>query len=661
MAIRLNTVEYAFYQDVSATRTAGTSFTFDPITVDIPETTNRKFVSAYAQISCLDAVTTAASPTSFSFGLRIGGTGAYTNRTITATYGNSGENHDYHFIMDVSNVFITGFTGTSHQVDASFALAVSSYNNASAKLVLSYEYNDTDVTRIKTVRIPIDSSTQALDTTLRNIAGRVDFQIPALDSFLPEASKAYKDIFFESYVNEGTTAATVANPTLGFALDAEASSEDFPHEDVLVSARLYRRIWKRMDMNPAVEHEFKAKTTTTNMPFRHMGSILNVTYTYDDPSTSRVLNSLLIAAADEFGAAGATTSADNSRFTRTLQIPDENPVLQRSAIQYSYIDAAAVTINIRTGSQAYTAYSNAANVVCGGYVFMHRIDASSRRGTGLTLAKDGTFTIDWYTGSVAAGSSGLNVSAALYLNYEADKSPLPGGSANNPHTIITLGKENAALLYQHKWSTKPIGIPEPNYWIMGITPIILTRNATAIQYMTFDAERGASTNTGAGWQNLYSGALNADAEAGWTLNYARARTDFKRWPGDLDGERMDINNVRTWRFMQGTTSIFNQTFAITYHTETNYVSGAIAGYTGNGSGISIYVYDSNIINELVYETSTAIGGQWGFTWYNTSTNFLVGAYQDSTHQGTIRGYGYDASLNISFGSESGATPTSWVF
>lgn len=81
---------------------------------------------------------------------------------------------------------------------------------------------------------------------------------------------------------------------------------------------------------------------------------------------------------------------------------------------------------------------------------------------------------------------------------------------------------------------------------------------------------------------------------------------------------------------------------------------------GDGAGISVYAYDTNIVRELVYEGSTAIGGQYGFTWYNPSTNFLIGAYQDSTHTGTVKGTA-DVSLNISFGESTGGVETSWVF
>lgn len=659
MALRLNTVEYAFPQNLG-NYASGTVENFSQITIDIPETTNRTFISAFADIFTLDAnATTGSDITAWSFGLRVGGTGAFLNRTVTDTIADTAEQMSFHMLFDVSSQFISNFTGTSHVVDASFALASWSHNNTSCKLVITYQWDDSEDTRIKTVRIPIESSTGALGTTLANIRGG-GINVPALDFFLPEASKAYKDIFFETWVNEGTTTATATNPTLGFALDNDATDDDNPHEDSGASARLYRRIWQRKDMDTAIPHEFKAKTTTTNMPFRMLGSVLNVTYTYYEPDTTHVMNSILLAGADEIGRAGSTTDADKSRFRRTLAIPETNPILVTSGLQFSFIDSGAVTMNVRVGPQAYTAYSNAANVVCGSYLFMHNFDASSRKGAGLTLSKQGEIVIDWYTGSEAAGRTGTNISALMYLNYRSDKSTLPGGSANHAHTVIPLFSPTSPDTLLNPITRQVIDIPETNRWITSMCPVISTLNSVASNYMIFSAELDASTSIGAGWTDIYVGQIQQDSEFSPIISFARARKKFKRWPLDTDTTRMAVEKSRSYRFQMAASSWFQCYWPITYHTITNYVSGQVSGYTGDGAGISISVYDNNYMEEMIWEGSTGVGGGWGFTWYNASSNVFVGAFQDSTHKGMTQG-AVDTSLNITFGGTSGGGETSWVF
>jgi hypothetical protein len=665
MALRLNTIEYAFPQLLTGFAAAAVQ-NFSQITVDIPETTNRTFVGAYADIATLDTIAvTGASPTSWSFGLRVGGTGAFLNQTVTQTLTATGEQQSFHFLFDVSSQFIDNFGSTaSNVVDASFSIAVSTTNNTSCKLVITYQWDDTDQTRIKTVRIPIESSTNALGTTLANITGGPYFQIPALNNWLPEASKAYKDIFFESWVNEGTTAVSAPNPSLGFALDSEVVSWDMAHEDGLASARLYRRIWQRKDMTTNVEHEFKANTANTNTPYRGLNAILNVTYTYYEPDTSRVMNSIMIAAADEVGYPGGTTSADISRYKRSLSIPDENVELTRSGVLFSWIDAAggSITWGIKVGDQSnFTTYviPGAANNVCGGFMFMHNFDASSRGGQGITLSKIGNFNVDWYTTLATAGRTGSNVSAIMYLNYISDKSTLSGGSANHPHTVIPLLTPHTAGVVMKSINMKLLEIPETDRWIMGMCPVLSYFNAVS-GYIYLSAELDSSTNFGAGWTDLYTGMIQADAEIGPQLSYARARKEFRRWPLDTDTDRMYLEKERTFRIGRSVAYPVGCFCPITYHTIIDYVSGQVSGYTGDGAGIDIHVYDTNFLNEMVYETSTAIGGGWGFTWYNASTYFLVGAYQDATHQGTLRSYG-DVSLNIAFGGAPVGSATSWVF
>ena len=671
MAIRLNTVEYAFPQIIT-TQAAGVVGNFSQIVVEIPELTNRSFVSAFADVTVMDQQAAAASPTSFSFGIRCssyGGQGTFLNQTLTTTVANSGEHMSYHLLFDVSSQFINNFktTNASYVIDASFAVAVNATNNKACKLVLTYEYDDSASARVKTVRIPLESSTGSLNHILNSIKGMGDggYDIPALDTFLPEASKAYKDIFFESWTNESALLATVQNPSLGWSLDAEAADYDGSHNSTLISARLIRRIWQRKNMTTNAPHLFKAMcTSTSSMPYSHHGALLNVTYTYDEATTSRVMNSLMLAAADEVGYPGGTSSADMSRFKRALSIPDANPTLETSGILCSYIDAAAVTTNIRVGNQAFTAYTNVATVVCGGFMFYHNFDASSRNGKGVSLSPHGEFTLDFYTTSATAGSRGTNFSALMYLNYSSDKSSLPGGSSNNPHTVIPWFCNIQATAALVTTITKqPIDIPEHDRWIMGLVPVLSSAGGVVTPfYQYFSAKLDTSTSDGAGWADLYIGTGSMDSEYAPVINFARARKEFRRWPYDSDNARMYLEKSRSFRFGGSSAATrFASYWPVTYHTLTTTVSGDVSGYTGNGAGINIHAFDDTFLKETIYEGSTNIGGSFSFPWYNPSINIYVAAIQDSTHKGVYYG-NINSSANINFGSVTmNGIPSSWVF
>ena len=672
MALRLNTIEYAFPQ-TTATQSfaAGAIQQFSQITVTIPETTNRTFISAYVDVFTQDMQTAAASPTSRNFDFRVGGTGGYLKNLATSTLTNSGEHQSYHFLLDVSSQFITNFTGTSQVVDASFSIATIVSNNTSCKLVITYQWDDVDNNRIKTVRIPIESSTGGLNQILQNPTGGTYYQIPLLDTFLPEASKAYKDIFFETWTNEGTnTAATPLNPHLSFALNSEAGAPDASHANTQISARAYRRIWQRKDLSTNTYNQFKAKTdASANMAFYTMPTVLNVTYTYWEPSTSRVLNSVVLAGADEVGYPGATTSTSLSRFSRPLHISENNPVLKQSGVFFSLIDSgtSAVGFNVKVGNQpAFTKYNvmPAGIVGCGGFYFMHNFDSSSRGGQGLTLSNVGQLVIDWYTDSVTAGSTGTNVSALLYLNYECDKSTLPGGSANHMHTVVPLFFQQAVVSTIQQLVTKsPIIIPENNYWISGIVPTftqVTYGTSQTPSYVVFSAQRDSSTDWGAGWEDLYVGTISMSSEVSPMLSFARARDSFWRWPDESDTYRMDLEQRRVFKYQKPLTAQFGSYWYITYHTMITNVNGTVTGYQGDGSNIYIEAHDETAWDDMmIYEGSTNIGGTFAFPWYNPSINILVSAYENTTHSGIYRGP-VNASANITF-QTSGISQTSWVF
>jgi hypothetical protein len=227
------------------------------------------------------------------------------------------------------------------------------------------------------------------------------------------------------------------------------------------------------------------------------------------------------------------------------------------------------------------------------------------------------------------------------------------------HTIIPLiAPSEAASLVIRNISICPASIPEKDFWVSGMCPIIIYMNNAATGYIYLSAELDSSTSIGAGWADLYIGMISSDAEMGPIISYARARKEFKRWPYDTDTERMEITKTRTFRIGRSVALPLSCYCPITYHTITNYVSGKVIGYIGDGSGISINVRDNDYLNEIIWEGSTNIGGSWNFNWYNSSTNVTVESYQDETHKGICKGC-VDTSLNITFSKSS--YPTAYTF
>lgn len=278
MTIRTKTVEYAFPLSIAAVATA-VARDFTTIMVTIPETTSRTFRSVHLEVSCVDNAATAASVTAVLMGIQLNAV-AIDSATVTQTITNSGENQSFIWTRDVTSYFVTNFAGATTAMTALARLTVTGIAtiNATAKLVITYEYDDAATTQIKTVRIPIDGNTGNLTTSLVNVGG-VANQIPLLDEFLPEAKKVIRSLFFQMDIHTGTTAAAAAALTMRY--DGVTSVTDTSWGYTLISDTFYRRIDVLTGLSTSAAHSIEASTSSiTGAPFPCLNGYLVVTYSF---------------------------------------------------------------------------------------------------------------------------------------------------------------------------------------------------------------------------------------------------------------------------------------------------------------------------------------------------------------------------------------------
>lgn len=213
MALRTRTVEYSFPTN-TATLAAATRRDLAAINVDIAETSSRTFRNVTLEVHFRGDETVAASMTSWLLGIKLGAA-AFSDVTTTFTVTNSGDQQAWTLRRDVTSYFQTNYgAGTTQTCQVGISIAALATANHSAKLLITYEFDDASATtRTRTVRIPLESSTAQLTATLANIGTN---QIPALDTFLPEATKTYKSVMLEASFNDGGNATT--DFSLGIAL-----------------------------------------------------------------------------------------------------------------------------------------------------------------------------------------------------------------------------------------------------------------------------------------------------------------------------------------------------------------------------------------------------------------------------------------------------------
>lgn len=631
MALRTKTVDFPIGFSTAALA-AATRLDFASQTLYIPENTSRTFRSVIVEITCRGTETAATSMTSWLIGVQLAAV-AVSDVTVTDTITNSGEQQTFVFTRDVTDYFNTNFgSGTSQTCVVAAQFGGLGTINIGAKLIVTYEWDDaSQPTRVKTVKIPLESPTGNLTATLAEIGTN---QVPNLDTFLPEASKTYRYVWFEIVANENTTGVTDAQ--LGVRLDAEAEVLDGLHENGLQSACWYKRIWVRNDMTTNATHAFAARVTSTQMAMSNLAVVLCVTYEYNHSTSTAVMNSLQVPLGKSGGFMASTAAGDSERLRAQVWVEEPATIaLAQSGVLLGYNENAGFTLNVRAGGQAYRAYTvSLGSVTCGMGTLLHRIDAGAAQGAGATLARGlNVIDLDAYV-TTAAGSC---LTGLLLLNYtsgiDAD------GDAVHNHTTVWSKFSTVADAVRHvsaAGGTAPNrtpAIPEASYFVNSVgyaLHFITTAAATCAIALATEVVSGEVENQGDGWCSTWNSLFRSDAENGVTISHVRA-ADFNRYPGDPK-DLLDIEANRLYRLDFSTASWAGFYQYVTYHAITFAVTGTVTGYNGDGSGIVIAFFRSDT-NEHVGTATTTTGGNYSFTWYDNTITVYGAARQSSTRAG----------------------------
>lgn len=655
MALRVKTVEYAFAPSLASVASATARNFTQLAALYIPETTSRTFRSVILEVGCVDNQAAAASVTAVLLGVALGAV-AIDTATVTMTIANSGENNSYLWTRDVTSYFVTNYTGTSMTADCRLTVTGAATQNAYAKLIITYEYDDAATTQLKTVRIPIDGNNGALTAAFTTV-GAAD-QIPLLDEFLPEGDKTIRSYFFQMDVHTGTTAAAASALTMRY--DGAISVADTSFAYTLASDTTRRRIDDLSGLATSSAHTIEALvTSTTASPFNCISGVVVVTYSFtpfnsttlngaiDNAVTSvpvtsatgwpaapftiqvdneklrvtalasntltvtrgfdgttaashldlaivlpTILNSVAVTCVDEAGCVGGTATGDKGRFQRSLLVNEPGFIqLEQSGVFFTTNDAGAVSMDVRVGGQASRVYAHPATVRCGMMSHMRRIDSGSIGGTaGMTLARGyNTLTVDYFTTSGTAGNIGSNTSALLYLNYTSGQSAFGGGDHNHTTMWSILPYETGGLVQRKAKAaagTKTPIIPETQHYLMGASYnaiVVTSGTGSANLALNIGCEVQSGESEAAGWRSLYSGLFATDSEVGYSISFVRGRNEFKRWTGDPDGDRVEIETARDYRFDVNVNSgvIYQMYMLLTYNSITFNKTIAV---TGSGGG-----------------------------------------------------------------------------
>lgn len=622
MATRLKTVEFAVPPYTTAI-TNNTLTSMTQITVYLPES-SKTFRSVVATLTASITDTAAGNLTTRQLQCRLGAAG-YTAHTNSNAVTNSGEDIIAHHSVDLTSHFTTNWSGTSMTFDTQVLLNSAATTpaaiNASVTLVVTYEYDDTSATQIKTVRFPLNAPVGALATT--KPGSPVD-TLPALDTELPEASKVYRSIFVTVQGN----AANIANTTDLTITQQWVSSTAHTSggfESALATDYWFRYVWECSSV--LVTSTTQAYYIYSNVArMNHLQIWLTVTYEFDATASNDMFVSLLLQ--NDFDSPmGGTTSADYQRTSREVFIQETSIASKQIAFfpMWSQIGAIS-TLNFRVGTGSFVAYTDAAATVAGGNGAMVRNDSA------FTLARGrNTLTFDAYRSDAA--DFGWNLSGFWLVNYKAAK-PADGYGAANHTVIWNLGPvfDGAAATTKAVSATAPV-IPETAYYMtgLGVRGEVNQNGTTLFSSLTVLAEK-TSAEGGVQWLVGYKDAAHGDVESGLFTVYGQIKDYFRRWPDDPDPSRLDIETSRRWMIYNGQvgTAFYKLDLMMTYHTITYTVSGTVTGSAGGTVTITLH---RAATGEKVASTTRTGNGTYSFTWYDNTEDVFVEAIEDGTHLG----------------------------
>lgn len=631
MATRLKTVEYCFPQ--LATGTNNTLTTLTQITIYLPETGTKTFKSVIAKLSWNDTTTvTGPTFTTKSVALRLGAA-AYTTISNANTWTCSGENVCGFIIQDFTSHFVTNWTGTSMTCDFQYQInqsagTTTTQANICVTLEITYEYDDTSTTQIKTVYIPLDAPVGAVATTKPGTATTV---VGQLDTLLPEASKTFRNKFV---VLQGNIAQNAGAVSINLQAQFNSLTQlTATHAGTLASDYYFREVWNVtaesvMATNSSQSFYLWGDTAKWN----HIQAYLVVTYEFDSTTSTRIFNSVIFPC-DMAAPMGGTTSTDYQRVTKYFWIQEPGTISDTRVAAYMFWEqsGAISTLQFRMGTGSFVTYTDTALNVCGSNGCMIRDDSAFTLARGYNL-----LNVDCYRSDTT--DLGWSISGFFMVCYTSDIPTQGAGAANHTVKWSVSQQGTAAATASGLLAVTAPAIPETDYYMnaLGSEMWVLVSGTAAYQGISVGVERLAAEG-GVMWELVYSDPAHTDTEVGLHCHYAQMRSIFRRYPNDKDNTRMNIETTRRWRFARSAaiTAWNSFTYWITYHTISYSVAGTVSGSAGGTVTLALHRADSAAHNpgELLDTTTRGGNGTYSFTWYDNTQNVYVEAIEDSTHLG----------------------------
>lgn len=637
MTTRCKTVEYVF-QTNATTLSAGTKRTLDA-TVYLPES-SKVFRSVTLELGCTDDMTAPSSANNIAMEIAL--LPATPNEVIISDeVSTSGESSVYHVSRDVTQYFTANWSGTSMTARVGVTVGTNATNNHWAKLRITYEYDDQSATHVKTIWYPIESTRDWLTTDYQTVGGA--HAIPAIKggaSILPEENVTVRQVWLELIGNQASLDST------NFSLDARLTTDSTEQQSLYrVNAALatpgwLHAIWDVTTSELDTEQPFEAKLDSTSFRVAQLCGWIGITYEFEPADTETVWNSLLLPAFDAGDQHAANTSARKSLHVKDVWIPEPTTITTQPSQVFAFYNdnTSGSSFSLWVNGQSPRSFGTLASGAT--MVVAQRMDPGGTSGLGIALARGrNRIKINQFTDGPNAGAFSA-VNGFMIVNYTSGKASA-GVGVHNQTRHFALGwyqGDSTSLEYSSDTvEPKTPAIPESQYFLNGVaTQAAWLSTAVSHQAFRIQAQRTGTEGPdadGAGWVNLYHGAVASAAENWLRWTTADATSAFRRWAHDPDKSRMDIEAERRWMVLDAASVWVGAIgLLVTYHAITHKIRGTVRGTAGDGNGLIVNI-SRNATGEKILEATTQRGGYYETSWYDDTEQLISDVFEDASHTG----------------------------
>lgn len=620
----LKTVEYAF--PVLASLGDNTLTALTQITAYLPES-SKTFRAVWVEVSC-DDIITATGGTVASHQVQISVNGATaTNVTNANAATNTGENLSLFYTADFTAHFTSNWgTATSRTVDCSVLVDQNTGTtlgqvNVCVTLHITYEYDETSTTHVKTVWIPLNAPVGAVATSK---PGSATATIPDLSTYCPEASKTFRQI---SIVVQGNTQvnASTTDSNLSIEIDSAGAQTTGNHEAALASDRWFRYVFQGQSFSTSASHSFYLWGSQAR--YNHLQVWMMVTYEFSPSSSTSILNSIWLPL--EFGRQmGGTASSDFARATTDIYIEEPTTIGNTTVAAYITwdINNPIAGINARVGTGSFVAYTDSGGVYAGGNGLMVRNDSAYTLARGRNIIGVDIYRTD-------GSDVGVGTTGRLLVCYTSGK-PTAGVHVANHTVIWSLVEKGTSNTAQFQDVSDDIAIPEANYFC---TPFYQFSwyGSTAVGFCVVATVRNSANSATAGAKFGHAtGGVQSDSEIGLRMFTFRLGDVIYRWVGDPDTTRVDIESTtNSWTIDWSTSGFYWSQLYITYHAISVTADGTIHGAASGTVNIALHRASDGL---LLATASRSGSGAWSTTWYDDADDVYIAAVDSTGRAGRSR-------------------------